>query len=445
MIKAFSTAELISFLDDARARTTRLIADLSSDQLIGPRLPIVNPLRWEIGHLAWFHEFWILRHLDDRAPLLPQADALYDSSNVPHDRRWDLPLPSFDDTLAYMQAVQNRVRNRLHAHGDMVPEKDAYFYLLTIFHEDMHAEAFNYMRQTLAYPPPAGMLPVVTPAGPLTGDVDVAGGVFLLGAAPGHGFVFDNEKWAHPVHVEPFRIARAPVTNAEYARFVEDSGYLRREFWDDAGWDWRTQSDLTAPVYWRRGKTGWEARHFDRWIAPSPHAPVMHVSWHEAQAWCRWAGRRLPSESEWEMAAACEHAHNGYTLAEHKRRYPWGDAPPTSVTSNLNSTSPGPVDVAALAQGDSAFGCRQMMGNVWEWTASAFVPYPGFSPDPYRDYSMPWFGTHKVLRGGSWATPARLLRNTWRNFFVPERNDIFAGFRTCALQGAAPRTAVHRR
>lgn len=433
MVKTVTMSGLIAYLDDARQRTLRLAGNLSGEQLMGPRLPIVNPLLWELGHLAWFHEYWILRHLDGHAPFLPQADALYDSSAVAHNTRWDLPLPSITETLDYMQAVQEALHRRLRARGDLLPERDVYFHLLTIFHEDMHAEAFTYMRQTLAYPAPDAVPATRAPAGPLPGDVDVPGGTFLLGAKPEDGFVFDNEKWAHPVTLSAFRIARAPVTNFQYLQFVEDDGYRRREFWDEDGWKWLAGTGLQAPVYWRRDAGRWLMRHFDQWVAPELHAPVMHVSWHEAQAWCRWADRRLPTEAEWEMAAACELSTDGRGVMPRKRRYPWGNEPPASPHANLDAAVCGTIDVAALPDGDSAFGCRQMMGNVWEWTASTFSPFPDFSPDPYQDYSVPWFGSRKVLRGGSWATPARLLRNTWRNFFTPERNDIFAGFRTCAL------------
>ncbi len=431
MANFVTAAELLAHLDDAHARTLRLITDLSPDQMLGPRLPIVNPPIWEVGHLAWFNEYWVLRNLDRRTPLMIAADSLYDSSAIAHDRRWDLPLPSVADTLAYLQAVKDTLGQRLRGHGNSVPEKDAYFYLLVIFHQDMHTEAFTYMRQTLGYPAPAGAFAKSMSDGPLPGDLDVPGGRFLLGAAPTRSFVFDNEKWAHPVELAPFRIARAPVTNMEFASFVDDHGYHRREFWDNPGWEWRMQAGMEAPKYWRRNGADWEMRRFDRWTVLAPHAPVMHVNWHEAQAWCRWAERRLPTEAEWEMAAACEVA-GGHVDGTRKRRYPWGNEPPTETHANLNGRALTSIDVAALPQGDSAFGCRQMIGNVWEWTASTFEPYPGFSPDPYRDYSEPWFGTRKVLRGGSWATPARLVWNSWRNFYTPDRNDIFAGFRTCA-------------
>jgi iron(II)-dependent oxidoreductase len=260
------------------------------------------------------------------------------------------------------------------------------------------------------------------------------GGPFRLGTEPpGTPFVFDNEKWAHDVSIAPFRIARAPVTNAEFQAFVEDGGYRRRELWSEAGWRWRRGAGAEHPVYWMpQGLGPWKVRRFDRLEELRPHEPVIHVNWFEAEAYCRWAGRRLPTETEWEAAAAGEPMPGGQTLAPKKRRYPWGDEPPTPKHANLDGYRLGCIDVGALSTGDSAFGCRQMLGNVWEWTSSTFVPYPGFSPDAYKEYSEPWFGTHKVLRGGCWATRARLLTNTYRNFYTPDRRDVFAGFRTCA-------------
>jgi iron(II)-dependent oxidoreductase len=220
----------------------------------------------------------------------------------------------------------------------------------------MHAEAFHYTRQTLSYPEPEGPRPALvnSPAG----DTEYAGGIFRLGSRPDEGFVFDNEKWSHPIVLRPFRMSRGCVTNAQYEAFVGAGG--------------------SAPRYWK----GKHRRRFDRWIERAPDEPVMHVSWHEAQAYCRFAGRRLPTEAEWEFAA-------------------------------LNGL--------------------ENSGQVWEWTATDFLPYPGFVRDPYKEYSEPWFGTHKVLRGGSFATPARIARARFRNFYTPDRADIFAGFRTCAL------------
>jgi iron(II)-dependent oxidoreductase len=416
---------LIAWARDARRRTLELTDDLSDAQMLGPHLATVNPPLWEVGHLAWFQEKWLLRRGGEPS-LRADADALYDSSAVAHDTRWDLALPPRREALAYLRQVLDRVLDKLER--GLVSEEDAYFSRLATFHEDMHGEAFAYTRQTFGYPRPrfaeAGQ-GGGKEEGPLPGDVVVPGGRFLLGARPGaEPFVFDNEQWAHPVELRPFAVARAAVTQAEFAAFVEEDGYRRRELWDEAGWAWCEEAGAAHPVYWRREGPGrWLRRDFERWLPLEPHRPVLHVNWYEAQAYCRWAGRRLPSEAEWEAAAGGP-----------ERRFPWGDSPPSAERANLDGLALGCADVAACAAGDSPYGCRQMVGNVWEWTADDFLPYPGFAAGPYRDYSAPWFGTHKVLRGGCWVTRGRLPRNTWRNFYRPDRRDVWAGFRTCAVQ-----------
>jgi iron(II)-dependent oxidoreductase len=429
-----NTRRLSEWVLDARERTCQLMEDLSDAELTVPRLPIVNPLLWEFGHIAWFQEKWLLRDGGRLAPVRADADRLYDSATVLPATRWDLPLPGRAETLGYLREVRDHVVQRLERESN--PELD-YFTSLTVFHEDMHSEAFTYMRQTLGYRAPR-LLAAAAPAsqaaqGPWRGDVAIPGGEFLLGATPDEPFVFDNEKWAHAVQVRPFAIARAPVTQAEFAAFVEAGGYGAARLWSEEGRRWRSENAAEHPVYWRREPGGgWLRRDFDRWVPLELDQPVMHVNWHEAQAYCRWAARRLPTEVEWEVAAAAAPAPQ-QTSSPSKRRYPWGDSQPGPGRANLDWAAMGCVDVAACAEGDSAFGCRQMLGNVWEWTASDFGPYPGFVVDPYKEYSEPWFGTRKVLRGGCWATRGRLLRNTWRNFFRPERRDVFAGFRTCAL------------
>ena len=428
-----SDAILASWVRDARLRTLELVADLSDEQLMGPQLRIVNPLLWEIGHVTWFQEKWVLRHAGGEAPLRADADSLYDSAAIPHDSRWDLPLPSRGDTLAYLSSVRDRVLERIERGG--LTERDRYFIKLAVFHEDMHTEAFTYARQTLGYPTPgfSGVKPLETAqADGLTGDAEIPGGGFLLGGARDEPFVFDNEKWAHPVEVRPFAIARAPVTQGEFAEFVEAKGYSRKEFWSESGWTSREGLGREHPVYWKPESAGrWLRRNFDHWVPLEPHRPVLHVNWWEAEAYCNWAGRRLPTELEWEVAASAAPKHFERELGDAKRRFPWGDDSPGPQHANLGWRAMGAVDVNALPAGDSAFGCRQMIGNVWEWTASDFGPYPGFEVDPYREYSQPWFGTHKVLRGGAWPTQPRLLRNTWRNFYTPDRRDVWAGFRTC--------------
>lgn len=437
-----TAAEVIGLLQEARSRTLALVADLTDEQMLGPQLPILNPPRWEIGHVAWFQERWALRHLRGLPPVQGDVDALYDSAAVAHRLRWGLPLPSRSDTLRLMERILDSVIERL---GDgPLSGDEAYFHLLVTFHEYMHAEAIAYTRQTLGYAPPQwgsrvggrrsgdGTDPRATPStgGPLPGDAEVPGGSFELGATSDEPFVFDNEKWAHSVEVHPFRIARAAVTNAQFAAFVDDGGYEDARWWSRAGWRWRQEAAAQHPVYWSREASGrWLCRRFDQIGPLESDLPVLHVNWYEAEAYCRWAGRRLPTEAEWEFAASAEPDGSGWS----KRRFPWGEEPPSPSRANLDWWAKGCLEVGALPEGDSFFGCRQMLGNVWEWTAEDFLPYPGFVVDPYREYSEPWFGNQKVLRGGCWTTRSRLIRNTWRNFYTPDRRDVWAGFRTCAL------------
>jgi iron(II)-dependent oxidoreductase len=422
-------------LRDAHQRTMALIDGLSPQQLMGPKLPIVNPLLWEIGHAAYFYEYWVLRQHLQQAPAHDQVDALYDSITIAHDDRWDLPLPDLAATLGYIDGVEERVVRALGEGEDALRD---YLAQYAVFHHDMHNEAYTYTRQTLAYPAPAfhRTLAEATPAtasADLSGDVAIPGGTFELGAGHDEGFVFDNEKWAHPVDVDGFSIARTAVSHADFLRFVEADGYRDKGFWDEPGWQWREAAGLEHPCYWRLTPGGWELRRFDQWRPLPLEAAMIHVCWHEAQAYCRWAGRRLPTEVEWEVAAAAEPTADGQSLAPHKRRFPWGDEAPRPDQANLDGYALGTIDVAALPAGDSAFGCRQMIGNVWEWTQDTFGPYPGFVPDMYQDYSQPLFGVTKVLRGGAWPTRGRMIRNTWRTYYGPERNDVFAGFRTCAI------------
>ena len=452
----FTNAQLIEALKETRSRTLALIDDLNEAQLIGPRLQIVNPLRWEIGHVAWFQEFWVLRHLGNQAAILKHGDELYDSGQVAHDMRWDLQLLPRDETVAYMGQVLERVieQTSCRSHGlrEAQGYDEDYFLNLVLLHEQMHDEAITYTRQTLSYPPPAIGIGADNAAvvnkvrfteqdathihtdNYLTGDAEIPGGNFIAGGAPEQGFVFDNEQLAHEVEIAPFAISKTAVTSGEFKHFVEDAGYRRSELWAAEGWEWRTAVGADHPVYWRReGNGSWLRRDFDEWVALDKRLPVIHLNWYEANAYCRWSGRRLPTEAEWDLAASAEPTTGGRGITTRKRRYPWGDDSPTPQLANLDWRAMGCIPVYALPAGDSAFGCRQMIGNVWEWTASDFEPYPGFVAGPYKEYSEPWFGDHKVLRGGCWATSSRLIHNTYRNFYKPDRRDVWVGFRTCAL------------
>lgn len=367
--RLYEGERLAEVLRETRARTLAIYGHLDLGTLEVPCLPIVNPPLWELAHIAWFQEFWCNRHGPSRGggalaeSILARADSLFNSTTVPHDSRWALDYPPMEAIAAYMNDTLEAALERLRA----TPEEDRYFFQLALMHEDMHGEALLMTLQTLALAAPDTMRELSpTPVGPGR-DVRFAGGEFIQGSAHG-GFTFDNERAAHRVVVAPFSIASAPVTQGEYARFVDESA-------------------RAAPRYWRKEGGAWLARRFDRWLPIEPGAPMVHVSLAEAAAYCEWAGRRLPTESEWEFAA------------RHDR--------------------------GAL---------EQMIGGVWEWTSSPFAPYPGFVADPYREYSEPWFHTHYVLRGGSFATTPRIASARYRNFYLPERGDMFAGFRTCALE-----------
>jgi iron(II)-dependent oxidoreductase len=416
--------ELAAWVQDGCQRTLDLVADLEDAQLIGPLLPTVNPLLWEIGHLAWFQEKFVLRQACSQPPLLDFGDALYDSGAIPHDTRWRLVLPSRKETADYMGQVADLVAAEVTRPGatDVVH----HFARYTVHHYDMHTEALTYTRQTLGLPAPE--LPGRTGdppdagAGSWPGDAGVPGGQYLLGALRADPFVYDNEKWAHQVSVAPFEIAHAPVTQAEFAAFVEAGGYNDARLWSDGG-AWLKAARATGPLYWSGGPGEWRRQQFGTWVNLEPHRPVSHVCWWEADAFCRWAGRRLPTEAEWELAAA------GNSVP--RPIYPWGDTGPDPSRAVTDWSAFGSADVAACAAGDSPYGCRQMIGGVWEWTASDFTAYPNFERDAYFENSEQFFGSRKVLRGGSWATRGRLLRSTLRNYFPPDRRDITAGFRTC--------------
>jgi len=433
-------ARLEQWISEARTRTLELVADLTDRQLRVEQIPIVNPLDWEIGHVGYFQELFTLLEVDGRASLRSDSKELYDSIAIDHEVRWDLQLPPREELLAYLHAVRDAVLQRLHDVGAQMSDDEWYRHQLAVFHEDMHDEAITYTRQTMAFSAPkfSNREHATAPnAGPLSGDAAIPAGSFMLGSTEwkrGDVFKFDNEIPGKRVELVPFSMALAPVTQSEFAQFTEAGGYRTREFWSDASWRWREANRVEAPLYWRKSDGGWERRCFDSHVPLEPHRPMIHVSWYEAGAYCRWAQRRLPTEAEWEAAACGAADRSGAALDGTKRIYPWGDQPPTAARANLDWRAMGTIDVAACSDGDSAFGCRQMMGNVWEWTADTFEGFAGFEPGPYREYSYPLFGTTKVLRGGCWATRSRLIRAGYRNYYEPHRRDVWAGFRTCALR-----------
>ena len=418
---------LIRDLREAREVELALFANLTDGQMLGPQEHFLEPPIWEVGHVGWFQEYWVLRKLYGETPILETGDSMYNSFTVSYTHRRDHDFPSRAETLDYLQRVLDRCVHRLTGRAPTV--KETYVYRHVTQHEFMHSENLAMVCQTLRYPWPA--LPIAARG---TGEVDTAypqrdveipGASFPLGAPKDEPFVFDNEKWVHIVEIRPFRIANTPVTNAEFVDFVERGGYVTRQYWGKHDWEWRRRQGAEHPRFWSKQDGRWFQRSFDQLRPLDPWHPVVHVNLYEAKAYCAWAGRRLPTEAEWEYAAS----------GPDKHRFPWGETPPTPERGNLDYCRGGPVDVRAFPAGDSPFGCRQMIGNVWEWTDSYLKPYPGFVPDPYKEYSQPYFGQKPVLRGGGWTTRSGMIRNTWRNFFIRHRRNIVAGFRTCALQG----------
>ena len=352
-----------------------------------PRVATINPPLWELGHSAWFMEWFVLRCARSSHPadadgncLLTLGDDWFDSNTVPHRSRWTLELPGTGALKMYCHEVLDRTLDKLAREAGT--DEALYPYRLALAHEDMHGEALLVTMQTLGVPGPQALTreaPALAPGAP----VAYPGGTIMMGAAQDGGFVFDNEKIAHAVYVAPFEIDSALVTNAQYADFMADGGYQNRQFWSVAGSAWLMQQERSSPRYWQRDGDQWRTMRFGRLSTLALSEPVRHLSLFEAQAYCAWIGRALPTEAQWEYAALAGQAG-----------FRWG--------------------------------------QLWEWTASPFAPYSGFEPDRYREYSKPWFMTHQVLRGASFATPSRFASPRFRNFYLPERDDIFCGFRTCA-------------
>jgi ergothioneine biosynthesis protein EgtB len=388
--RIYSRTELADAFQDARSYTLALFDCFMQEKMDVlanlPRMPFLNPPLWELGHIAWFAERYVLRETQSATPgavrrpsILSKGDEWFDAS-VPHQTRWGLPLPGTGAIKSYCAEVLDRVLDKLsHAQDN---DEGLYPFRLALAWEDMGGENLACTLQSLGVIQPPRLAEHGIPLW-AEGEIRFAGGLMELGSKAG-GFVFDNEKWAHAAYVPPFLMDSTLVTNAQYREFIDAGGYENGRFWSEEGRAWLMQQERSAPLDWVMQGKHWRIERFGKQMAWLPHEPVRHVTLHEAQAYCKWARRRLPTEAEWEFAAM-----NGHVA------FRWGD--------------------------------------LWEWTGSPFEPYPGFVADRVEGYSAPCFGTHQVVRGASFATPERGRSVKFRGFLLAERNDVFVGFRTCAV------------
>jgi gamma-glutamyl hercynylcysteine S-oxide synthase len=421
-------------LTASRARSTALTDAVDEADLVAQHSPLMSPLVWDLAHIGSQEELWLVREVGGREPLRPEIDGLYDAFQHSRASRVELPLLTPAETRTYVAEVRDKALDalgRTRLHGRRLVEHGFAFGMI-VQHEQQHDETMLATHQLRAGapvlhadPPPAGR---ALPAR----EVLVPGGAFTMGTST-EPWALDNERPAHAAHVDAFWIDTAPVTNGEYAEFVAAGGYAQPRWWSEAGWRHRVEAGLEVPQFWERdGATGeWFRRRFGV-LEPLPaDEPVVHVCCHEADAYAAWAGKRLPTEAEWEKAARFDPA-TGRT-----RRYPWGDEDPTPEHANLGQRHLQPAPVGAYPKGASALGVHQLIGDVWEWTSSGWHPYPGFTMFPYPEYSEVFFGgDYRVLRGGSFGTDPAAVRATFRNWDHPIRRQIFAGFRLA--RDAAP-------
>jgi iron(II)-dependent oxidoreductase len=414
-------------LEAARARTLGMLAGVPEAELLRQHSPLMSPLVWDVAHLANYEEQWLLRALGGPALTDPAFDAIYDAFRHPRRLRAELPLLSPAEAFTYAARVRQAVREHLDTLPEDSPEpllKDGFVFGMVAQHEQQHAETLAATLQlmtTWEYRPAARERPL--PGAVPQHEVFLPGGPVRLGSNA--AWAYDNERPVHTVDVPAFFLDAHPVTNGDYLVFVESGGYEDPRWWDPKGWEFIQAEQLRHPLFWLpQGQHVWLRRRFG-WVEPLPKdEPVQHVCWYEAEAYARWAGKRLPTEAEWEKAAQ---GSDGTP-----REHPWGAAPASPEHANLGGDTWGPAPVGSYSQGRSADGVWGLLGDVWEWTASSFGGYEGFHAFPYREYSEVFFGSeYRVLRGGAWASAPVAVRNSFRNWDYPIRRQIFAGFR-CA-------------
>jgi len=450
-------ARILSLFRDTRARTLDLVSTLKEDDFVVQTAFFTSPIKWHVGHVSWIYEA-VMGKIDSQYgfatdEISAYLNSYYQQFGTPHDkgRRGAVSRPTTRELLAYFDAVSAKVENFVATHeldttvldsdsssGDAGARPARYLLEMGIHHECQHQELMVYDLQHL-------LADRYTPASPRTASgatgaraaSDTFGGMVRIEGRRlydigynGRGYCYDVELPEHKVYLEPYMIGVYPVTNGEFLKFIEAGGYKTYRYWLSDGWEKVRSEGWEAPMYWTRdgddnNEDNWYVRNFSGYARINESEPVSHVSYYEADAYCRWAGSRLPTEAEWEIAACWDGARQKKTI------YPWGDSPPAPDRCNLmESNLWGCSEIGSYPDGVSASGCQQMMGDVWEWTSSEFVGYPGFQSG-FDEYNDKWFANQKVLRGGSFGTPAVSIRGSYRNFFRLDERWMISGFR-CA-------------
>lgn len=431
-------ARALDALETARRRTRLLTDSVDEADLAAQHSPLMSPLVWDLAHIGNQEDLWLVREAGGRPGLRPDLDHVYDAFRTPRADRPALPLLGPDAARAYIAAVREQTADVL-ATVDTSPDQPerllagAFVFGMLAQHEQQHDETMLATHQLRSGPPvldaPAPP-PAPADAALLPPEVHIPGGPFTMGTST-EPWALDNELPAHQVEVPGFWLDTVPVTNGAYAAFIAAGGYDDPAWWSPEGWRHVREANLAAPLFWERDGEGWTRRVFGRTEPVAADEPVVHVCWYEADAYARWAGRRLSTEAEWEKAARHDPATG------RSRRYPWGDADPGPEHANLGQRHLRPAPAGSYPEGAAPSGARQLMGDVWEWTSSDFAPYPGFAAFPYKEYSEVFFGPdYKVLRGGAFGVSPVAARGTFRNWDYPIRRQIFSGFRTARDESA---------
>ena len=421
--------EIASLLREARDRTLLLVSRLSDEDLHQQHDPLMSPIIWDVGHIAHFEELWLTQNLD--GPIeFSEMPGMYNPFEHPRATRASLALPTLAEMMGRLEEIRARVLDRLHTveFDERNPLlRDAYVYHMVLQHEYQHNET---ILQTLQlkkgepYRAPRSHTFATRPPSPPR-MISFEGGTVTIGTDD-RSAAYDNERPRHEIELRPFLIDRDPVTNGRYLEFMSDRGYERKELWSEAGRSWLAESGANSPKYWTQDGNQWTTRTMDVTRPVDPARPVCHVCYYEAEAFAKWDRKRLPTEFEWEVAASWDPS------SDQARVFPWGDSGVDSQLANVDQLSFDTAPIGTYEKNISPLGCYGMIGDVWEWTSSDFHGYPGFHSFPYKEYSEEFFGSdYKVLRGGSWATRSRVIRNTFRNWDYPIRRQIFSGFR-CA-------------